>query len=149
MNEKSVAVNEKRVAINKKRTVRKARKGKAMVKNARKPLLSAASSSVPGDRPRDAFQTGQVVFQRMLDDWDDARIDTPMCEFEIASQNLADNLAQKITRDLERYLYSCPPQQRLSLTGEVIRGMLYRVMSFGFNWDPKAMAPMTKHATPR
>ena len=147
MNEKNVAVNEKGVAVNKKPAAKKARKQKVTVKKASKPSRSAASSSVNGDRPLDAFETGQSALQRMLDDWDDAHIDTSMGEFETTSQKLADNLAQKLARSLEHYLSSCPPQERLSLTGEVIRGILYKVMSLTFRWEPKALVPMAKHAT--
>ncbi len=101
---------------------------KARVKKSRKPLRSVVSSSAPEDRARDALATGRLAFRTMTADWRAVRPDPHMYDFPDKPQPHADSIAQKVARDLEHYLYSCPPQLSIPLAGELIRGLLYESM---------------------
>jgi|SRR5262245_751456 len=104
---------------------------------------AVASTSVPPDRALDAFMTGRLTLSRVLLEWKDAQ------DYDLP-ENLhfhADSIAQQFARDLERYLYLCPPPQLILLAGELIRGLLDESMIREIPYQPEPLLPMTKHAT--
>jgi len=106
------------------------------------PNDAVASTSVPPDRALDAFVTGRLTLSRVILEWKDAH--------DYDSKNLhfhADSIAQHFAHNLERYLYLCPPPQRILLAGELIRGLLSEWMIRELPYEPEFLLPMTKHAT--
>jgi len=103
---------------------------------------AVASTSVPPDRALDALMTGRLTLSRVILEWKDAH--------DYDSKNLhfhADSIAQHFAHNLERYLYLCPPPQRILLAGELIRGLLSEWMIRELPYEPEFLLPMTKHAT--
>ena len=91
----------------------------------------------------DVFVTGRLTFSRVIIDWTATR---NHC-FPEHAQLHADCIAQNFARDLERYLYLCPPSQSIPLAGELIRGLLYESMIRESPYQPQLLLPMTEHAT--
>jgi hypothetical protein len=106
------------------------------------PNDAVASTSVPPDRALDALMTGRLTLSGAILEWKDAH--------DYDSENLhfhADSIAQHFAHNLERYLYLCPPPQRILLAGELIRGLLSEWMIRELPYEPEFLLPMTKHAT--